>query len=134
MPIQLEIVTPEKRAYDETVDSVVIPGIQGELGALAGHEPLMTLIQPGELRVLKEGKTEHLAVGEGFAEVTLSKVSVLTDMALNEDDIDETQVEEALKRAQDALAEKEDGSEEASLLMATIQKSMAQLQVKRRRR
>lgn len=134
MAIQLEIITPEKEAYSQQVESVVLPGVQGELGALGGHEPLMTLIHPGELRVNQSGTTHHLAVGQGIVEVTGTKVTVLTDMALQEDEIDEDEVEKALERAREALAEKDEGSEEAELLMATIQKSMAQLGVKRRRR
>jgi len=134
MAIQLEIITPEKEAYSQQVESVVLPGVEGELGALGGHEPLMTLINPGELRVNQSGTTHHLAVGQGIVEVTGTKVTVLTDMALQENEIDEDEVEKALERAREALAEKEEGSEEAELLMATIQKSMAQLGVKRRRR
>ncbi|MEM6822435.1 MAG: ATP synthase F1 subunit epsilon [Verrucomicrobiota bacterium] len=134
MALQLDIITPEKKAYSESVDSVVLPGVEGEMGALTGHEPLMTMIQPGDLQVIQGGETQHLAVGEGFVEVTGSKVTVLTDMALQESEIDESHVEEALKRAQEALEEKEEGSEEAALIMASIQKSLAQLNVKRRRR
>jgi len=134
MPIQLEIVTPEKLAYSEEVETVVLPGVEGELGALSGHEPLMTMIDPGDLRVTHSGTVHHLAVGEGFVEVTANKVTVLTDMALKEEEIDEKHVEEALERARKALDEKEEGSEEAAMLAATIQKSLAQLSVKRRRR
>jgi F-type H+-transporting ATPase subunit epsilon len=134
MPIQLDIITPEREAYSEEVDSVVLPGVEGEMGALTGHEPLMTLIHPGELRVIQGGETRHLAVGEGIVEVTAAKVTVLTEMALQEEEIDEGEVEQALKRAQEALAEKEDGSEEAEMLMASIQQSMAKLNLKRRRR
>jgi F-type H+-transporting ATPase subunit epsilon len=134
MALQLEIVTPEKLAYSESVDSVVLPGVEGEMGALTGHEPLMTMIHPGDLRVIKAGETHHLAVGEGFVEVTASKVTVLTDMALKEEEIDEKHVEAALESARKALEEKEEGSEEAAMLLASIQKQMAQLNVKRRRR
>ncbi|MGF1678781.1 MAG: ATP synthase F1 subunit epsilon [Candidatus Methylacidiphilales bacterium] len=134
MALQLEIITPERLAYSETVDSVVLPGAEGELGILSGHVPLMTTTQPGELRVLQGGQIHHLAVGEGFIEVTGTKVTVLTDMALQESEIDEGHVEEALQRAQQALADKEAGSEEAAALMASISKSLAQLNLKRRKR
>lgn len=134
MSLQLEIVTPEKLAYSETIDAVVLPGVEGEMGALTGHEPLMTMIQPGDLQVQQSGETHHLAVGEGFVEVTGSKVTVLTDMALQESEIDEGHVEAALESARKALEEKDEHSEEAAMLMATIQKQMAQLNVKRRRR
>lgn len=132
--IELEIVTPERRAYAEPVDSVVLPGSEGELGILPSHVPLLTLIKPGELRVQQNGVTHHLAVGEGVAEVTGRRVTVLVDIALKESEIDENKVEEALKRAEEALKSKEHTPEEAAALTAIIQKSVAQLGVKRRRR
>ena len=131
--IHLEIITPEKKAYEADVDSVVVPGIEGEFGALAMHEAFLTLVNPGELRVSREGRTEYLAVGKGFVEVTGRIVRVLTDMALKTDDIDESKVEEALKRAQDALKEKPSAAE-AEALAATIQKSVAALNLKRKKR
>ncbi|MFZ4765786.1 MAG: ATP synthase F1 subunit epsilon [Roseimicrobium sp.] len=136
MPFQLDIVTPEKRVFSEQVDSVTLPGSEGELGILPQHIALVTALNPGELAFAKSGKIEHLAIGTGFVEVTGRHVSVLTDMALGEGEIDEKTVEEALKRAQDQLeALKHDtGSEELAFVMANIQKSMAQLTVKRRRR
>jgi F-type H+-transporting ATPase subunit epsilon len=131
--IHLEIITPEKKAYEADVDSVVVPGIEGEFGALAMHEAFLTLVKPGELRVSKGGQTEYLAVGKGFVEVTGQIVRVLTDMALKTDDIDESKVEAALKRAQDALKEKPSAAE-AEILAATIQKSVAALNLKRKKR
>ncbi|MDX6767221.1 MAG: ATP synthase F1 subunit epsilon [Candidatus Methylacidiphilales bacterium] len=131
--IHLEIITPEKKAYEAEVDSVVVPGSEGEFGALAMHEAFLTLVNPGELRVTKRGKTEHLAVGRGFVEVTGQFVRVLTDMALQESEIDENKVEEALERARKALLEKPTGSE-AEALAASIQKSVAMLNLKRRKR
>jgi F-type H+-transporting ATPase subunit epsilon len=135
MSLQLEIVTPEKRVLTETVDVVVLPGSEGELGILTSHVPLVTALKPGELSYTKAGKTESLAVGTGFVEVSGDKVSVLTDMALGEADIDEKAVEEALVRAQERLEniKHDTGSEELALVQAMIQKSMAQLHIKRRR-
>lgn len=131
--IHLEIITPEKKAYEAEVDSVVVPGQEGEFGVLSMHEAFLTLAQPGELRVLRGGKTEHLAIGKGFVEVTGQFVRILTDMALEESEIDESKVEAALERARKALAEKPQGAD-AEALAATIQKSIAQLNLKRRRR
>jgi F-type H+-transporting ATPase subunit epsilon len=131
--IHLEIITPEKKAYEADVDSVVVPGIEGEFGVLSQHEAFLTLVNPGELRVTTGGKTEHLAVGKGFVEVTGQLVRVLTDMALKEEDIDESKVEAALERAKKALAEKPTGAD-AEALAATIQKSVAMLHLKRRKR
>lgn len=136
MPLQLDIVTPEKRVFSEEVDSVTLPGSEGELGILPQHIPLVTALKPGELVYAKEGKHQHYAVGTGFVEVTGQRVSVLTDMAMGEGEIDEQAVEAALKRAQERLEEiKHDpAGEELAIVMANIQKSMAQLHVKRKRR
>jgi F-type H+-transporting ATPase subunit epsilon len=131
--IHLEIITPEKKAYEAEVDSVVVPGQEGEFDVLHLHEPFLTLSQPGELRISRGGKIERLAIGKGFVEVTGQFVRVLTDMALEESEIDETKVEQALERARKALAEKPKGPE-AEALAATIQKSVAQLNLKRRKR
>jgi F-type H+-transporting ATPase subunit epsilon len=98
------------------------------------HEPLMTQILPGELRVQKGDELLHLAVGEGFLEVTQERVSVLTDMAIKESDIDENAVEAAIRRAEASLKEEKMAGEELAAVQASLQKSLAQLRVKRRRR
>ncbi|MFH1067501.1 MAG: F0F1 ATP synthase subunit epsilon [bacterium] len=132
--LRLEIVTPEARVFSDDVDSVVLPGVEGELGILPQHIPLLTMIKPGELRAHQKGQTLDLATGEGFVEITGDRVIVLTDMALKAEDIDESKVEEALLRAQQALAEKQTSSAEMEALGAMIQKSIAQLNFKRKRR
>ncbi len=133
MAFLLEIVTPEKRIFSDEVEGVVIPGSEGELGVLEGHAPLVTNLQPGELRYSKGGEEETLVIGKGAVEVTRGKVSILTDLAVTSDEIDEAAVEEALKRAEDALAEKM-SDEEIATVEASIQKSLAQLTFKRKRR
>ena len=80
--LKLEIVTPEGVTYSENVEMVTLPGSEGELGVYPNHVPLLTTLNPGELRVLKGGRESFLAIGEGFVEITGSSVSVLTDMAL----------------------------------------------------
>jgi F-type H+-transporting ATPase subunit epsilon len=132
MPLHLEIVTPEKKAYSGEVDSVVIPAVNGEMGVLPGHEPLMTMLEPGHLQTTVGDKKEYLAIGNGFVEITADKIIVLTDVALSEDQIDEVSVEAAIARAQQALQEKVSPEEEAAL-MAGIQKSLVQLNLKRHR-
>ncbi len=132
--LRLEIVTPETRAYSDDVELVVLPAVEGEMGVYPNHIPLITQLKPGELVVTQNGKQTALAVGEGFVEVTGTKVSVLVDMALKESEIDETAAEEAIKRAEARLREDHVGSEEAALVQAAIAKSLAQLHVKRRRR
>jgi F-type H+-transporting ATPase subunit epsilon len=131
--LRLEIVTPETTAYSEDVEMVTLPGSEGELGVYPNHVPLLTTLNPGELRVLKGGRESFLAIGEGFVEITGSTVSVLTDMALELAVIDESAAEAAVARAQAAM--KEDlGKEEVAAVQASLQKALAQLHVKRRRR
>jgi F-type H+-transporting ATPase subunit epsilon len=131
--LKLEIVTPEATAYSEDVEMVTLPGSEGELGVYPNHVPLLTTLNPGELRVLKGGKETFLAIGEGFVEITGSTVSVLTDMALEPGVIDESAAEAAVARAQAAM--KEDlGKEEVAAVTASLHKALAQLHVKRRRR
>lgn len=131
--LRLEIVTPETRAYSDDVDLVVLPGVEGEMGIYPMHVPLMTQIKPGELVVTKGREVQHLAVGEGFVEITQTHVNVLTDMAIEAKNIDEAMAEEAVKRAEKRLTEGVLGDEEVAAVQAALQKSLAQLHVKRRR-
>lgn len=131
--LRLEIVTPEAKTYSDDVDSVVIPGIDGELGVLPLHAPLMTQLEPGELRVLKGGQELRLAVGEGFVEITSEKVAVLTDMAVKESDIDESAAEEAIRRAEQAMSGEKLSNEEYTANNAALLRSLALIKVKRRR-
>jgi F-type H+-transporting ATPase subunit epsilon len=126
MPLKLEIVTPEALIFSDEVETVVLPGYEGEMGVLP----------PGELRYTKAGKTVDMAVGEGLVEVTGSTARVLTDMAIHSDDIDEKAVEEALERAKHSLENLKHGEhqEEVAAVMAMIQRNTAQLHVKRKRR
>jgi F-type H+-transporting ATPase subunit epsilon len=134
MPLQLEIVTPEARVFSDEVDFVVLPGAEGELGALPQHAPLVTALKPGELRYSKASKVQEYCVGEGLVEITGSGVRVLTDIALDEAGIDETHVQDALARAEARMSEKDILPEEVAAVQALITKSMAQLQFKRKRR
>jgi len=131
--MRLDIVTPEKKAFSDEIDSVVVPGGQGEMGILKSHAPLVSTLHPGELRYMKNGEEHHLAIGTGIVEISNDRVSVLTDMALEEKEIDESAVEKALESAQKAMAEKTH-PEEVAAAQVLIQKSLAQLHIKRRRR
>jgi F-type H+-transporting ATPase subunit epsilon len=133
MSFQLDIVTPEKIIFSDTVEDVYLPGSEGEMGVLDMHAALVSPLDPGELRYKKDGKIEELAVGEGFVEVCDDKVSVLIDLAIGEDAIDEAQVEEAMKRAQEALAGENVDHDEMAALQAAIAKSEAMLKLKRKR-
>ncbi len=130
--LRLEIVTPEAIAYSEDVEMVTLPGTEGEIGVYPNHVPLLTTLKPGELRVLKGGRTDFLAVGEGFVEIKGDAVSVLTDVALEASKIDAGAAEEAVARAQAAMKE-DHSAEEVASIQATLQKALAQLHVKRRR-
>ncbi|NNC88417.1 MAG: ATP synthase F1 subunit epsilon [Akkermansiaceae bacterium] len=136
MALSLDIVTPEQRYFSGEVDNVYLPGSEGEMGVLEGHVALITALSAGELRYLQDGKTESLAIGAGFVEVTGEKVTVLTDLAISDAEIDEAKVEAAMKRAEEQLTKIDHSmnSEEVAALQGVIAKSMAQLKLKRKRR
>jgi len=104
--LKLEIVTPESTVYSEEVSMVTLPGKEGEMGILPQHIPLMTQVSAGEIAVRKDNDMVFLAIGDGFVQVTPDKVSVMTDMAISEENIDEEKAEEARKKAEDRLQEK----------------------------
>ena len=131
--LRLEIVTPDGRAYSDDVEMVTLTGVQGEMGILPQHIRLMTKMVPGEIVGRKGGRDLFLAVGGGFVEVTGTRVSVLTDMAVAADRIDEAKAEEARLRAEARLREKLSAEEVAST-NAALARSLAQLKVKRRHR
>ena len=135
MPLLLEIVTPEGRVYSDTVDTVVLPTTQGEIGILPGHLPVLTQLNEGELRVQKGNTQESLACGRGFAEIAGDKVSVLAEQAINIAAIDEDAVENACRRAEEALAQKQNlSAEDTERLESVVRFAYAQLDLKRRRR
>lgn len=135
MPLTLEIVTPEARVYSDTIDSVVVPTVEGEIGILPGHIPLLTQVEEGELRVTKNGQTQWLAVAGGFAQVEGDRVSVLAEHAIGEEKIDESAVEAALQSAQAKLKEAAHlDPQEFEHLQSMVRFAGVQLAVKRRRR
>ena len=135
MPLTLEIVTPEARVYSDTIDTVVIPTVEGEVGILPGHIPLVTQVEHGELRVTKGVQTHWLAVSGGFVQIDNDRVSILAEHAITEEKIDETAVEAALKRAEQELkAAKDLDPQEYEHLQSLVRYSGVQLAVKRRRR
>ena len=120
MPLTLEIVTPEEKLYLGSADSVVLPTRSGEVGILPGHLPLITMVEPGELvltnpgpnKALPDGHEDRdkpgpneLAVDKGFVRVLGDVVSVLTEAAINVEEIDLSKVEEAEERAKKSLEE-----------------------------
>ena len=131
--LRLEIVTPEGTVFSEDVIMATLPCIEGQLGIYPLHVPLITQMVPGELIAHKPGQDLYLAVGEGLVDVGADHVSILTDMAIPEDHIDEARAEEARQRAEARLREKISDEEIASV-NASLVRSLAQLQVKRRHR
>ena len=130
--LRLEIVTPDGPVYSQDVEMVTMEAVEGQIGILPFHTRLMTQIVPGEMIVIRDGHEELLAVGEGLAVVTGTHVSVLTDMAIAADKIDESKVEEARQRAAARLLDKISDEEVASVNAALV-RSLVQLRVKRRR-
>jgi F-type H+-transporting ATPase subunit epsilon len=131
--IRLEIATPEAMVYSEDVDMVTLPGVEGQMGVLPQHVRLITQLVPGELIVHQSGHDDFMAVGEGLVEVPNERVSIVTNMAIAVDKIDEAAVEEARQRAAARLREKISFEEVASV-NASLARSLAQLNVKRRHR
>jgi|SRR5262245_51375616 len=129
--LRLQIITPEATVYSEDVDMVTLPAVEGQIGILPQHIRLMTQMVPGEMIVSKDGHDDFLAVGEGLVEVTRDRVSILTDMAVAVEKIDEARAEEARQRAAARLHEKISAAEVASV-NASLTRSLTQLKVKRR--
>jgi F-type H+-transporting ATPase subunit epsilon len=102
--LKLEIVTPEKRVIDETVDSVTVPTLTGEAGILPNHAPLISALKPGILSFNNKGTTERLAVAGGFVEVSSDKVSVMTDSAETSAEIDVEAARSEREAAEKAMA------------------------------
>ena len=105
MSLLLEIVTPDAKVFSEAVDAVGLPTSEGRMHILPHHVPIIAKLKAGEIKVHRGKEIEMLAVGSGFIEVYGDKVSILTDQAINVEEIDDTEIEEAVKRAQEALEE-----------------------------
>jgi F-type H+-transporting ATPase subunit epsilon len=131
--LKLQIITPDATVYDEEVDIVMLPSVEGQIGILPHHIRLMTAMVRGEMIVRKDGHTDFLAVGEGLVEVTGDRVSILTDMAIAVENIDEAKAEEARQRAEAQLRDKL-AAEEVASVNAALARSLTQLHIKRRRR
>ncbi|MFC1990405.1 F0F1 ATP synthase subunit epsilon [Chloroflexota bacterium] len=135
MPIKLDIVTAERVVYSDEVDVVIAPGIEGQLGILPHHTPLMTTLQVGEMVVRKGGEEFSMAISGGFLEVRPDRIIVLADMAERADEIDLTRAEEAKRRAEERLSRSAPDID-AARAEAALRRSLIRLKVaeKRRRR
>lgn len=131
--MKLEIVTPEAVAYSADVQMVTVPAIEGQMGVLPHHVPLVTQMVPGEIIASIDGRDTFLAVGEGLVLITGDRVAIVTDMAVAADNIDEAKAEEARQRAAARLRDKL-SEEEVASVSGMLARSLAQLRVKRHRR
>jgi len=130
--IKLDIVTVEGVIYSEDVDVVVAPGVEGQLGILPHHTPLMTTLQVGELRVRKGGEEFSLAISGGFLEVRPDRIIVLADAAERSGEIDIARAEEAKRRAQEQLS-LHPSEVDVSLAEAALRRSLIRLKVAEKR-
>jgi F-type H+-transporting ATPase subunit epsilon len=131
--LRLEIVTPQAIVFSEDVNMVTLPVLEGQIGVYPHHVRVITQVVPGELIVSKDGEDRFLAVGEGLVEIAGDHVAIVTDMAIPSEHIDEAKVEEARERAAARLREKI-SDEEVATVNASLARSLAQLQVRKRRR
>lgn len=132
-PMRVEIITAERVVYSDDVDVLVAPGIEGELAILPHHAPLMTVLQPGEIRVRKGSEDEYMAVSGGFLEVMANKVIILADSAERSEEIDESRAQEAMRRAQERL-EHRTADMDLEQAVAGLRRSQARLKAAQRRR
>jgi F-type H+-transporting ATPase subunit epsilon len=131
--LKLEIVTPEAKIFADDVEMVTLTGIDGDMGIYPQHMPVMTQLVAGEIIARKNGENIFLAVGDGFVQVTGSRVAILTDMAIRAENIDEAAAEEAQKKAEVRLSQKL-SDEEAATVHAALIHAATQLKVKRLRK
>ncbi len=133
MPIRLEIVTAERVVFSEDVDVVVAPGVEGQLGALPHHAPLMTMLEPGELLARKGGEEIALAISGGFLEVRPDRIIVLADAAERAEEIDIARAEAAKRRAEEQL-HLHAPDVDAARAEAAMRRSMVRLKVAQKRK
>ena len=131
--LRLDIVTAERVVFSEEVNVVVAPGVEGQLGILPHHAPLMTTLQPGELRVRKGGEEFSLAISGGFLEARPDRVIVLADAAERSEEVDIARAEEAKRRAQEELSRRLP-EVDAARAEAALRRSLIRLNVAEKRR
>jgi F-type H+-transporting ATPase subunit epsilon len=133
MTIKLDIVTAEKVVFSDDVDIIIAPGVEGEMGILPHHSPLMTTLNPGELVARKSGEEYSLAISGGFLEVQPERVIVLADAAERAEEIDLARAEAAKKRAQEQLSATSSQIEQAQV-EAALRRALARIEVADRRK
>jgi F-type H+-transporting ATPase subunit epsilon len=134
MGIHLEVITPERKVYEDDVDMVIAPGSEGYLGILPHHAPLLTALGPGEFRVKKGGIEEVLVVFGGFMDVRADRVVVLTDAAEPVEEIDAQRAQQARERAQEVLQAGPMSAADEARARASLQRALVRIRVSERRR
>jgi len=133
--LRLEIVTIERPVFDDEVNMVIAPGIDGVMGILPRHTPLLTALTYGELQIKRDGQEdEFFAIGGGYMEVQPNRVIVLADAAEHVEEIDAARAEEARRRAEEQLAQAKEGEEDFARAQAALRRSTLRLKVVSRRR
>lgn len=126
--ILLEIITPQRKAFTESVSAVYVPTKNGRVGVLPKHIGLFTALTEGEVKITYGGKDWFLAIGGGFMEVTKEKISILVSRAVHADEINEEELKKAQKDAKDTIAQKGKTEERTAALMA-LRRSMLDFKV-----
>jgi F-type H+-transporting ATPase subunit epsilon len=134
MPLKLDIVTVERLVYSDYVDMVIAPGIEGELGILPQHAPLITALTFGVLRVKRGNEELDFAIGGGFLEVLPDHVTILADSAERAEEIDLERAEAARRRAEDSLRTQQPGEADLQRASAALRRSLIRIKVARRQR
>ncbi|CAN5660127.1 F0F1 ATP synthase subunit epsilon [soil metagenome] len=133
MPLRLEIVTPEREAYSDDVDAVFCPGIEGELGVLPHHAPLLSTLGLGELRIRKGGQEDYFAIAGGFVQVRPDKVVVMAELADLSSEIDLEAAEAARREAQRAIEQGSDEPADLARARAAMERALLRIRVAERR-
>ena len=133
MSLTLEIVTPERLAYSDEVDAVTLPGIEGELGVLPHHAPLVSMLGVGELRIRKAGAEESFAIVGGFLQVRPDKVVVMAETADMSSEIDLERAQEARREAERALESGYAEGTDLATARAALQQALLRIRVAERR-
>ena len=127
--IQLEVVTPERRVLSEAVDSVNVPGTNGEMGILPGHTPLISQLPTGVLSYVQNGTQHRLHVSGGFVEVNADRVSVLAEIAERPEEIDAARARLAREHAEKTLSAFTGTEEDFEIARAQLERNVVRLQL-----
>ncbi|MDQ3132385.1 MAG: F0F1 ATP synthase subunit epsilon [Acidobacteriota bacterium] len=125
--LNLEIVTPEKKVFDDAVDAVTIPTAKGEIGVLPNHAPLISTLKPGILTYSNRGATERMVVSGGFVEVSINKVSILADVAEKADEVNVEAARADREASEKILSAWSGGEDEFEIEKERLEKAQARL-------